>query len=336
MVAKKYMGCHDNVVNWNDSAGEEAFHNAKRRFWALINGLTCDNPLPDPDMYNGKNDWNPVIDPELISDLERAYFNPDEAVKFEAEKSDKAQITNRKDPDLVPSGPASGWDEKNHGNGDSPWENNSRILENVNNPWVKAQSDRAPKESLWVGGGNKSWGDGAWGGGGTKSWGWNRGRSSTEKTTPDNNYGHSWGCGSQNAGSVKGWDDARNNSGGPTHWGTNGNRSWNTDKGENSWKNQPSGGGPVDRRWQDSGDNSWGWKHQESQNNEPRNFEYRGPNGDGRAINVGCRKREGPPQNNTSRYKSSRFQREDFGVSQQWGHQRNQKKVSFVQVDTRQ
>lgn len=64
------MHLHNNVVQWNDSAGEEAFSNAKKRFYAEINGLPCDISLPDPNKYIDQVDWNSVIDPKLLSDLE--------------------------------------------------------------------------------------------------------------------------------------------------------------------------------------------------------------------------------------------------------------------------
>ncbi|MBA0670630.1 hypothetical protein Goklo_029320 [Gossypium klotzschianum] len=71
------MYLYDNIVQWNDSAGEEAFHNAKNRFWAEINGLPCDIRLPDPDSYIDKIDWDSEIDPELLLDLEREPKVPD-------------------------------------------------------------------------------------------------------------------------------------------------------------------------------------------------------------------------------------------------------------------
>ncbi|OAY43247.1 uncharacterized protein LOC110619953 [Manihot esculenta] len=71
LETKKSMYLYENVVKWNDSAGEEAFHNAKNRFWAKINGLPCDISLPDPDIYIDEIDWNSNIDPELYLDLER-------------------------------------------------------------------------------------------------------------------------------------------------------------------------------------------------------------------------------------------------------------------------
>ncbi|PON47916.1 hypothetical protein PanWU01x14_240900 [Parasponia andersonii] len=69
--SKKYMYLHHNVVEWNDSACEEAFNNAKRRFYAKINCLPCEISLPDPDIYIDNIDWNSEIDHELYLDLER-------------------------------------------------------------------------------------------------------------------------------------------------------------------------------------------------------------------------------------------------------------------------
>ncbi|XP_057438022.1 uncharacterized protein LOC130730130 [Lotus japonicus] len=76
---KKYMDLHSNVLHWDDSAGKEAFDNAKKRFWAKINGLPCGISLPDPDIYIDDVDWNSSVDPELILDLERErIFSDDE------------------------------------------------------------------------------------------------------------------------------------------------------------------------------------------------------------------------------------------------------------------
>lgn len=68
--AKKFIHLYDNVLKWNDSAGEEAFISAKNRFWAQINGLPCQVPSPDPDIYNDKIDWDSNVDPQLVMDLE--------------------------------------------------------------------------------------------------------------------------------------------------------------------------------------------------------------------------------------------------------------------------
>ncbi|KAJ6921780.1 transducin family protein [Populus alba x Populus x berolinensis] len=80
---KKLMYLYENVVKWNDSAGEEAFHNAKNRFWAEINGLPCNISLPDPDIYIDEIDWNSSVDPELLLDLDREPKDHDEITKGE-------------------------------------------------------------------------------------------------------------------------------------------------------------------------------------------------------------------------------------------------------------
>ncbi|WCJ33406.1 hypothetical protein M5689_014772 [Euphorbia peplus] len=78
LETKRSMYLYENVVQWNDSACEEAFHNAKSRFWAKMKGLLCDISLPDPDEYIDEVDWNSEIDPELYLDLEREFKYPDE------------------------------------------------------------------------------------------------------------------------------------------------------------------------------------------------------------------------------------------------------------------
>ncbi|KAJ6304195.1 hypothetical protein OIU77_017963 [Salix suchowensis] len=83
LETKKIMYLYENVVQWNDSAGEEAFHNAKSRFWAEINGLPCNISLPDPDIYIDQIDWNSNVDPELVLDLEREPKDGDETSKRE-------------------------------------------------------------------------------------------------------------------------------------------------------------------------------------------------------------------------------------------------------------
>ncbi|CAI9765648.1 unnamed protein product [Fraxinus pennsylvanica] len=50
--------------------GEEAFSNAKKRFWAKSQGLPCDASLPDPDLYIDEINWSSEIDPEVQLELE--------------------------------------------------------------------------------------------------------------------------------------------------------------------------------------------------------------------------------------------------------------------------
>ncbi|XP_027066045.1 uncharacterized protein [Coffea arabica] len=70
LYMKKFVYLYENVVKWDDSAGEEAFHNAKKRFLANMRGLPCDVTLPDPDLYIDEVDWDSKIDTELLSELE--------------------------------------------------------------------------------------------------------------------------------------------------------------------------------------------------------------------------------------------------------------------------
>ncbi|XP_073132449.1 uncharacterized protein [Henckelia pumila] len=67
---KKFTHLYDNVAKWNDSAGEEAFCNAKKRFWAQINGFPCEVELPNPDLYIDDIKWDMEADPELPLDLD--------------------------------------------------------------------------------------------------------------------------------------------------------------------------------------------------------------------------------------------------------------------------
>ncbi|GAB4851679.1 hypothetical protein Ancab_031083 [Ancistrocladus abbreviatus] len=102
--AKRLMYLFDDVVKWNDSAGEEAFWNAKNRFWAEINGLPCDIKFPDPDIYIDEIDWDAEINPELLLDLEREPAIPNN------ETAEEGVIVNLGVPlDLAQSFPCSGW-----------------------------------------------------------------------------------------------------------------------------------------------------------------------------------------------------------------------------------
>ncbi|KAI6673765.1 hypothetical protein NL676_001671 [Syzygium grande] len=69
--AKRYIRTYDKVLKWNDSTVEEAFPNAKERFWAEINGLPCNISLPDPNIHIDEVDWESEMDPVVFLDLER-------------------------------------------------------------------------------------------------------------------------------------------------------------------------------------------------------------------------------------------------------------------------
>lgn len=74
------MHLFEHIVNWDDTAGKEAFDNAKARYWAEMNGLQCNLSLPDPDMYIDDVDWEARLDPELYEDLESEAKAPIEEV----------------------------------------------------------------------------------------------------------------------------------------------------------------------------------------------------------------------------------------------------------------
>ncbi|EHA8592412.1 hypothetical protein COCNU_contig69494402G000010 [Cocos nucifera] len=96
------MGWYDDIVKWNDSAGEEAFRNAKARYWAEINGLHCNLPLPDPDMHIDMVVDDAYIDPQLVEDLEDLYIPPSGA-------SSPGASSNVADKPIL----ATGWFELN-------------------------------------------------------------------------------------------------------------------------------------------------------------------------------------------------------------------------------
>ncbi|KAE8679332.1 U4/U6 small nuclear ribonucleoprotein PRP4-like protein-like [Hibiscus syriacus] len=114
---KRFMYLYDNVVQWNDSAGEEAFRNAKNRFWAEINGLPCDIILPDPDSYTDKIDWDSEIDSELLMDLEREHKVSNEKDKKGAVKENNMS-SNWKTKDYENS-----WEHNNGNAKDTGYEN---------------------------------------------------------------------------------------------------------------------------------------------------------------------------------------------------------------------
>ncbi|XP_021741075.1 uncharacterized protein LOC110707360 [Chenopodium quinoa] len=68
---QKYMFQDEKIINWKDSAVEEAFWNAKKRFWAEALGHPCDIELPDPDVFIDNIDWDSNVDPSLLLDLEK-------------------------------------------------------------------------------------------------------------------------------------------------------------------------------------------------------------------------------------------------------------------------
>lgn len=307
VAAKKYIYCHENVANWNDSAGKDALFNAKERFCAVIYDIPSDVPLPDPDMFIDNIDWNPKIDPGLMSDVDKEYYNPDEAnISVRDQTSD--------------------GNNKNVGNDDNPWEA-YRVQDTVDlkdiaqgwNRWGNSQKSKNV-ENLWEQshlGGDGALKDNNWGSCGDNLLGWNKGLNNTRQS---NNFDHHGGNllnhGAQSSKFVKekGWGDAGNNSCGWNHRNISFNESRNVYNNVNYWKSQP-GETSKDRRWRDCGDNSWDSKQWGNQNNDFENFDSRRSGRGGRGLSGGCRKREGSLQH-TPRRKSWKLEGDGSGARQ--------------------
>ncbi|XP_057976790.1 protein RNA-directed DNA methylation 3-like [Malania oleifera] len=359
---KKFMHYYSNVLSWNDSAGEEAFCNAKQRFWADINGLSCDISLPDRDIYIDEIDWNPYIDPELILDLDREYVSPDD-VEMGTRKKTKSF-----------SGCVSEGYNRDSENGANPWECNyiegSGALKDQDGGWGKwdnfiseskdLHSDNQPREQShtrgtgtmkdnpWVcanqskdfNNGNNPWESG--GQDGVKDKGWNDfsgdsrglkhwGNNIIESRNLYSSNSNSWGHGCQGSVLVKNkrWGDFSGDSWGLKGWGNNISEFRNVCNSSNPWEcDIPNNGGSKDSGWKVHGENCDGWNKWESNHiNDPKNLESRRTGGWG-AWNGGCRKREGSHQY-MQRYKSSRFQGDDQQAGNGWRKARANKRVTF-------
>ncbi|KAI4341241.1 hypothetical protein MLD38_025989 [Melastoma candidum] len=125
--AKKFMCLYKNIIDWDDSAGEEAFWNAKNRFWAEINCLPCDISLPDPDKYVDRVDWDSAVDVELLLDLDR---DPASIPESYSSGSGKIIFGNAL---LDQSFSCTGWGDcdENFAKAPGQWDNNSWCK----NPW---------------------------------------------------------------------------------------------------------------------------------------------------------------------------------------------------------
>lgn len=158
---KKYMSVDANVLQWDDSAGEDAFHNAKNRFWAELNDIPCDLSLPDPDIYIDEIDWDSKIDSELVLDLER------EPIPFDLD-------TKKGEEDTIPGNMlllnqpivCTGWGDDEDGqikatNFVPGLADCDKKVDNNHNPWVGscAQVNEAANKKGWRSSWNNSWED---------------------------------------------------------------------------------------------------------------------------------------------------------------------------------
>ncbi|KAM7493812.1 hypothetical protein LguiB_028421 [Lonicera macranthoides] len=110
--AKKFVHLETKIINWDDSAGKKAFDNAKSRFYAQINKLPCEIPLPDPDMY---------ID-NLDSSSHAATYEDDTSEIEESDEESNVEMNDSKYPaevaieDIKATG-WDGWDEEKYEQG---------------------------------------------------------------------------------------------------------------------------------------------------------------------------------------------------------------------------
>ncbi|KAL9678119.1 hypothetical protein QQ045_015958 [Rhodiola kirilowii] len=131
---KSFASYYPDVMDWDASEAKDTFHTAKRRFLALMNGLPTDDvPLPDPNAYIDKIDWNTCIDTELFMDLERALLGPDPESETEFGGSGVVDISA-----LTQN---SRWQEWNHGTADDVW--------NSGGCWDKSNDGGWPKPDNW-------------------------------------------------------------------------------------------------------------------------------------------------------------------------------------------
>lgn len=313
LASKKYIYSYPSVLNWDGSAGKEALENAKQRFWTKINGLLCDNPLPDPDMYIDEIDWNPRVDLDLMEDVDLQVFDPDEAEKVEqldtiTEEVECAQTQH----------------DKNQYTSDNPWERN-QVLGNANlheeNGWGRWDDTlNLKKDDPWeqscrkLAGSSK---DNAWGSG-NKFWHWPQpqGNENTRSSSfADHGCGKSWNRNERTvAVRQDGWECG---------WGQ-GQGQGERENSSGCWNNNAAGVtsfenntfiGSNDRGRRDNRNVSWCVQDAEYQDNEAKHWDPNFRRG-GSSYRGGGRKRESSVQH-ASKYKSSRYLGDSYG----YGHQ---------------
>lgn len=333
--AKKYMYCHGNILNWDDSAGEEAFYNAKKRFWAEINGVSCGISPPDPNLYIDEIKWNAYIDPEVIKDLEQDLFVPDEG-----DTGGKVGRKNKKRRNFV-SIPSNGCYE-NTDDVKNPWESNNNMqsslslidkakswnqwdsdinkssnLNKVDNPWERgfSQESEAVKGKTWGVSGNKSLG-------------WNHSGNHVDQSNDWNNNSNPWQHSRQGVDPAndKGWGNLRDSSRG---YNQHESRKWNNDCKSSGNGFFQGSGASKDRKWEDNGSNSQGWKQWDNYGKNTKGLDFRKHGGGWETRNEGSWQREGAHQHITG-YESTRFQGDGFQTGHSWSGGRTKRRVSFA------
>ncbi|KAF5199978.1 bifunctional endo-1,4-beta-xylanase XylA-like [Thalictrum thalictroides] len=337
MYCQKGLDLYPDVYQWDDSAGADAFHNAKSRYWAEINGRPFDNSLPDPDMHIDQIDWNAEIDPELYKDLENAFVTPVEEVK-DIEAGFVANSLYCSDQPIVPSGwgdedDNSQANNKNASNNDNPWVSQSG-WDDV--PWglrsllkpvitfgcgdgeddsIKAANNTVCNPSLQDGDKKTSIDNNPWekNSGGWEGIPWG---SSSQLNNTTNELGN-LNCSRNNNNS---WEGISGGWEGVPSSQENWNYSKKTSNNNNPWEGSAGGWEGV----------PWGPSSQvNNTTNEVENLNYSGNGGSWKGGNDNWRKRESEGQR-MSRYKTTRYHGEDHQRNQGWKNNRGRRRVSFA------
>lgn len=302
--SKELIYCHHNVLDWKDSGAEEAFQNAKKRYWAKVNNLPCDISLPDPDAYIEQIDWNPCIDPELIKELDNAFFNvPDEEEQENAMQYKRTKISvNGENPwECAATSVGRGLENNEvQGQNQADYHDNSENVGTTDNPWESSAIR-----------GNQGLTDNAWEGGHDKSRGWNEGRD-------HNNLCSGWNSGCLQTD--KGWGEVRDNS-----WCHQ--KSNNLANSGNSWgcKSSQQNVIPMNTGWRNSGTNVPRWKQHEKAY-VTSDSQFRRNNGGWNSGNQSYHQtRVGSNRHNLS-YNGSQPQRDDNQTGHYWRREQSRKR----------
>ncbi|KAM7268626.1 hypothetical protein ACFE04_010792 [Oxalis oulophora] len=356
---KMLLYSHKNISTWDDSAGEEAFRDAKNRFWYKYNNRPCDIPLPDPDICIGEIDWNPDIDPQLVKDLEQSFFVPTGeeeekewgsghiSKKFRNSESEPVELSThnsdenpwKHDHDNQNVGPL-----KSLARNSNQWGNNANESGNLDNdnPWdvsASQNNDRADWSSGWNQGigtaadqatnwdnGNNPW-DRPQSNEPAKSNGWGWGQSDSKKLDESANK-NGWG---DTAAQSCGWNQGRGNSYQATNW-NNGSTWWDTRQSNESARDDGWGSRGVN--------NSRGW-NQQSSRNLSNGYNSRGHNNfqdraRGAPQDRGWRNQDTSSQRRDGSYQyagrrnNSRFQGYEYQTDNHWREANSKKRVNFA------
>ncbi|KAI9075407.1 hypothetical protein K1719_042657 [Acacia pycnantha] len=290
---KNLMSCHTNVLNWNDSAAEEAFQNAKRLYWAKINSIPYEEESNDVGYKRRK----------VSANVE----NSQECDSTELDKASENEVL--------------GWNQCEPGKHKNSPSNSEK---NANNPWEHSvtHENRGSTDNGWEGGRAKIWG-----------WNQVSGHSDRLKDqdcryNPWQNDNKGWGkAWDDNKEWGKAWDG---NKGCGKAWDNSWNRkqSNNSSNIERPWecKSNPHNRAPTGRGWRNCEGNSPGWKQQRNIDNVSGDLQFRRQCGDWTARNQSFQNRGSYHQSTLG----SRFQRDSHQTDHNWRRENSKKRTSFA------